>query len=61
MGGIITFGFCDFNLSSSCLCVSCVFICFSKVKMVLIDQNSDQKSAITVGNLSDRATTSQFT
>lgn len=28
--------------------------------MVVIDQNSDQKNAIIVANLSDQATTSQF-
>lgn len=45
----------NYFLCSLCFCVS-----FPKVKMVLIDQKSDQKNAATVANHSDRAITSRF-
>lgn len=63
MGGSITHLclFCDFYFVPFFSVYLFMYLClFSKVKMVLIDQKSDQKNAVTVANHSDQAITSQF-
>lgn len=55
------------SFGSFILCYSFLYIyflicvLFSKVKMVLSDQKSDQKNAVTVANHSDQAITSLST
>lgn len=52
--------FVIFKLSFSLLCINSLFCVFQKAKMVLTDQKSDRKHAVTVPSPSGQAITSQF-